>query len=131
MKKNTEFYRGYVSSRPINGSAIPQSLQNLKIRDYAKTNKINFKLSITEYKMKGVFLALNSLKKEIKSLSGIILFSIYQLGENKKKRKEILNFLVSKKKIIHFAMEDIVVKNKKDMQQVETIFFIKENSNLK
>lgn len=98
MKKNTEFYRGYVSSRPINGSAIPQSLQNLKIRDYAKTNKINFKLSITEYKMKGVFLALNSLKKEIKSLSGIIFFSIYQLGENKKKRKEILNFLVSKKK---------------------------------
>ena len=29
MKQNN-YYRGYVSSRPINGNIIPQSLQNLK-----------------------------------------------------------------------------------------------------
>ena len=79
--------------------------------------------------MKGVFWH-NSLKKEIKFFSGIIFFSIYQLGENKIKRNEILNFFILNKKKIYFAMEDIVVKNKEDIHEVETIFFIKQNSYL-
>ena len=45
-------YKGYVSSAKINGSQIPQSLQNLKIRDFANLNNINFELSITEYNFK-------------------------------------------------------------------------------
>ena len=45
-------FKGYVSSAAINGNYIPQSLQNLKIRDYANSIGINFELSITEYNFK-------------------------------------------------------------------------------
>ena len=62
------FYRGYVSSREINGNVIPQSLQNLKIRDYANSKNLGFKLSITEHKSNNGFLALNDLKEKITSL---------------------------------------------------------------
>ena len=41
MIKN-KFFRGYVSSRAINGNLIPQSLQNLKIRDYANAKNLGF-----------------------------------------------------------------------------------------
>ena len=72
--------------------------KNLKIRDYANLKNIDFKLSVTEYRMKKSFFALNSLKKEISKLNGIIFFSIYQLPEEKVLRKEILNFFIQKRK---------------------------------
>ncbi len=125
--KNISF-RGYISSRQINGNKIPQSLQNLKIRDYANLKNIDFKLSVTEYRMKKSFFALNSLKKEISKLNGIIFFSIYQLPEEKVLRKEILNFFIQKRKKIFFALEDIELKDLNDMQEIENIFFISKNS---
>jgi sporadic carbohydrate cluster protein (TIGR04323 family) len=125
--KNLSF-RGYISSRHINGNKIPQSLQNLKIRDYANLKNIDFKLSVTEYRMKKSFFALNSLKKEISTLNGIIFFSIYQLPEEKVLRKAILNFFIQKRKKIFFALEDIELKDKSDMQEIENIFFISKNS---
>ncbi len=84
-KINTiHLYRGYVSSRLVDGNKIPQSLQNLKIRDYAISKKLNIKLSITEYKMNKSYFALNSLKNEANKLKGVIFFSIYQLPIEKK-----------------------------------------------
>tara|TARA_B100000795_G_C22805991_1_gene444945 strand:+ start:7485 stop:7889 length:405 start_codon:yes stop_codon:yes gene_type:complete len=127
-KIKTDSFRGYVSSRAINGNIIPQSLQNLKIRDYAKSKNMNFNLSITEYRMKKTFFALNSLIKDVKLLSGIIFFSIYQLPEEKKIRKYFLEFFVKNKKKLFFALEDIQVKSQSDIQEIELIFFISKNS---
>lgn len=121
-------FRGYVSSRPISGSVIPQSLQNLKIRDYALSKNINFKLSITEYRMKKTYYALNSLKREINKLDGVIFFSIYQLPEEKLIRKEFLNYFIKKKKKLFFALEDIMVKTTKEIDEIELIYFISKVS---
>jgi len=118
------FYRGYVSSREINGNVIPQSLQNLKIRDYANSKNLGFKLSITEHKTKNGFFALNDLKEKINKLDGIIFFSIYQLPNIKKKRKEYLEFFVRKKKKLFFAFEDLEVTSVKDIKEIEMIFFV-------
>ena len=127
-RKNSNLFRGYISSRPINGNTIPQSLQNLKIRDYAQSKMLNFKLSITEYKMKNSYFGLNALKNEIDKLSGIIFFSMYQLPEKRVFRKKILNFFLKKKRKIYFALEDIELKNLEDINEIETIFFISKNS---
>lgn len=121
-------FRGYISSRPINGNTIPQSLQNLKIRDFANTKEINFKLSITEYKMKNSFFGLNSLKKEIKSLGGVIFFSIHQLPSQKNLRTNFLKFFINQNKRIFFALEDIELKSLLDIEEIEMIFFISKNS---
>ena len=95
MPKN-KIYRGYISSRSINNNIIPQSLQNLKIRDFAKNNNLDYGLSITEYRMKNSYYALNSLKNEIKSIDGVIFFSIYQLPESNSIRKKFLKFFLKK-----------------------------------
>ena len=122
-------YRGYVSSRLVDGNKIPQSLQNLKIRDYAISKKLNIKLSITEYKMNKSYFALNSLKNEANKLKGVIFFSIYQLPIEKKIRKSFLNFFIKKKKKLFFALEDIQIKNQSDINEVELIFFITKSVN--
>jgi sporadic carbohydrate cluster protein (TIGR04323 family) len=121
-------FRGYVSSRPINGNTIPQSLQNLKIRDYALSKNVDFKLSITEYRMKKTYYALNSLKKEINKLEGVIFFSIYQLPDEKLKRSKFLNYFIKKKKKLFFALEDVVVKTIKEIEEIELIYFISKVS---
>jgi sporadic carbohydrate cluster protein (TIGR04323 family) len=128
FKNKNNYYRGYISSRPINGSIIPQSLQNLKIRDYAKIKNLDYKLSITEYRMKKTYYALDSLKKEIKLLRGAILFSIYQLPEDKKLRVDFLNYFIKKKKELFFALEDIKIKDKIDIDEIELIYFISQNA---
>jgi sporadic carbohydrate cluster protein (TIGR04323 family) len=122
------FFRGYISSRPINGNTIPQSLQNLKIRDYAKSKNLNLKLSITEYRMKKIYFALYALQKEIKLLDGAILFSIYQLPDDKKSRNKFLTTFVNNKKIIYFALEDMRVKTNKDINEIDMIYFLSKNS---
>ena len=124
-------YKGYVSSAKINGSQIPQSLQNLKIRDFANLNNINFELSITEYNFKKKNFALGSLKKLEKNLKGIIFFSIYQLPKNKIERMNFFKFFLKKNKIIYFAMEDIKLSKVEQIKEIEIIFFISKNSNKK
>ena len=126
--KNSLGYRGYITSRKVDGSFIPQTLQNLKIRDYAKKLKIEFKLSATEYVMKNSYHVLNSLKSEINQLEGIIFFSIFSLPEKKKFRNELLKFFVVKKKILYFALEELTVKNIRDIKEIDEIFFIKKAS---
>ena len=125
---NSYGFKGYVSSNPINGSLIPQSLQNLKIRDYAKSKNLNFELSITEYNFKAKYFALNSLKHLEKTIRGIIFFSIYQLPENKQLRLKFLKFFLNKKKLIFFALEDIELRNLSQLKEIEVIFFITKNS---
>lgn len=127
MIKN-KFFRGYVSSRAINGNLIPQSLQNLKIRDYANAKNLGFKLSITEHKTKNGFFALNDLREKINEIDGIIFFSIYQLPDEKKIRKEYLKFFIKKKKLIYFAFEDIELKNIDQANEIEMIYFISKKA---
>ena len=55
QKSNKNWYMGYISSREIDGSIIPQKVQNLVIRDYAQRFNMNLILSSTEYKMKSSF----------------------------------------------------------------------------
>ena len=119
-----KFYRGYVSSRKINGNVIPQSLQNLKIRDYANSKKLVFKLSITEHKSKNGFFALNDLKEKISKLDGIIFFSIYQLPEKKTLRKKYLKYFIKRKKKLFFAFKNLELKTIEDINEIEMIFFI-------
>ena len=77
---NNKIFRGYISSRDINGSFYPQNIQNLIIRTFCKEKKINLQLSGTEWNVKDSFLMLRSVIEE--KNDGIIFFSIYQILEN-------------------------------------------------
>ena len=128
QKKNSKGYRGYIFSRKIKGLMIPQKVQNLVIRDYASRKKLFFKLSKVEYSFTKSYLMLKSIVKEIKYLNGLIFYSLNLLPEKKNERISFLNQIINNKKQIHFALEEIVIKNKKELKKIEDIFFVKENS---
>jgi len=117
--------RGYIFSRKFLGERIPQSVQNLVIRDYCERNHIMYLLSATEYAMnnssKVLFKTVNEVNKE-----SIILYSLFQLPNNSEKRDNVYKTAIKNKKKIYFALENRVLNNKDDINMIEDIWNIKE-----
>jgi sporadic carbohydrate cluster protein (TIGR04323 family) len=128
QKSDQQVFRGYIFSRSIEGNFIPQRVQNLVIKDYCFRKNIFFKLSATEYKMKNSFLMLKSLLEDLKSIDGIIFYSLFMLPYKKIDRKKIFNLIFKKKKKLIFALEEIILQNSPDIKNIENIFNIKKNS---
>ena len=80
-------FQGYVTSRPFQGQRVPQHVQNLVIRDYSRGSELIYLLSGTEYAIPGSFLILQQLLDGLEQLDGIILYSLFQLPENKSSRQ--------------------------------------------
>lgn len=121
--------KGYISSRKFMGERVPQTVQNLVLRNYCKNNNIIFELSSTEYAMEESFYVLNQLLSN-KKYKCIIFYSLFQLPYDENLRKNILKNIIKTKKNIIFALENIFFKDEKDLQQVENIWFIKKISNI-
>lgn len=117
--------KGYIFSRPFMGERVPQSVQNLVLRNYCSNNKIIFELSSTEYAMEESYYVLNKLIND-KKYKSIIFYSLFQLPENDKKRISIIKKIISKKKVAIFALEGISLKNKKEIEDIENIWLIKK-----
>ena len=47
--------RGYIFSRPFMGERAPQHVQNIVIKDFCKSNSLEYLLSVSEYKMEDPF----------------------------------------------------------------------------
>ena len=127
QKLRNKGYRGYIFSRPIKNSLIPQKVQNLVIRDYCSRKNLFFKLSAVEYSSINSYLMLNLILKELKNLKGLIFYSLFMLPEDKKKRQKFFNQIFLKKSEIHFALEEIIINKKKDLNLIEKIFYIEKN----
>ena len=50
------------------------------------------------------------------------------LPTESEKRNGIYNAIVGKKKTLHFALEEIILSQKKDIEKIENIYLIKKNS---
>tara|TARA_B100001121_G_C18553684_1_gene556798 strand:- start:246 stop:632 length:387 start_codon:yes stop_codon:yes gene_type:complete len=127
MKLN---FKGYISSRKLNdGNFIPQKVQNLVIRNACEDKNFNFNLSATEYGMKGCYLVLNKILKDLKKnkYDGIAFYSIDQLPSDIKKTKIIFNSIISSKKKIYFSLENILVNNKKNINSILNIIKLKKS----
>jgi sporadic carbohydrate cluster protein (TIGR04323 family) len=120
--------KGYIFSRPFFGERVPQHIQNIVLRDYCQKKKINFLMSATEYSAKKSTYVLKELIDNIKSRTGIIFYSIFQLPEDRKQRFQIYKKIINKKNQLHFAVENICAKNFSDFQNVEKIFLIKQST---
>ena len=117
--------RGYIFSRPFMGERAPQHVQNIIIRDYCEKNNLFYLLSTTEYTKKNCHLMLEQVLDELKSVDGIVPYSLFQLPEKKKVRLSIYNKILKSKKEIHFAVEGLKITSKKDIQKVEDIWSVK------
>jgi len=130
FKNKKKWVIGYIFSRKINNNYIPQKVQNLVIRDYCFRNNFNLILSATEYKSQNSFLMLDSLCNKKKKYNGVVFYSLSMLVEMTKYWNLLEKFL--KKKIyVYFALEEIVICKKKDIEDLKKVFFIKNLNNTK
>lgn len=119
--------KGYIFSRPFYGERAPQHVQNIVNKDYCKKNGYNFILSSTEYASKNSSHILFEILDNIQKYDGIILYSFLQLPSEIKKRKKFFETILKKKKEIHFAVERLSIKNKKDLDEISKIYLIRQN----
>ena len=122
LNKQRLGFSGYIASRPIEGNRIPQHIQNLVVREYAKKNQLEFNLSATEYNCQACYLLLEQLLNEIDQVDGIILYSLFMLPERYERRKEIYQVLIEKGRTLHAAVEDYQIATWQDVDRVEAVF---------
>lgn len=114
-------HRGYIASRPVRGSSMPQHVQNLVIRDFAQRNGWLFKLSATEYAMAGSFMMLEAVLDELPQLDGIILASMFMLPEHPERRRAVYARVLGCGKTLSAAVENLTLKSMADMRRWEDI----------
>ena len=78
--------------------------------------------------MENCYLMLKSVLKNIKSIDGVIFYSVFMLPEKNEERKKILTFFIKNKKKIYFALEEFSLVNLGDLRKVNEIFKIKKNT---
>ena len=108
------------------GERVPQNIQNLVIRDFCKKNKYLYLLSAAEYSMKNSDSVLKSIIKDTKGINGIISYSLFQLPSDINIRTRILKKIISKNIFFVSAVEQMIVKNNRDIDFVNRLWQIKE-----
>lgn len=126
MKNNL---KGYIFSRPFMGERVPQSIQNMLLREYCKKKNYNFHLSSVEYCIDGSFIHLNNLVNNLKKYDGILAYSLFQLPAEPNARSELLLKILKHKKSFHCAIEDIEIKDKESIEKINDIWAIKLTQN--
>ena len=117
-------YRGYIVSRPVRGTAFPQRVQNLVVRDFARRKNLGFKLSVTEYAMPNCFMMLEQLLGELDALEGIILFSAFTLPADAARRARILARVLERGAVLYAALEDLTVRTSGDAAELDDLIAI-------
>ena len=108
------------------GERVPQSVQNLVIRDYCSKNRLFLLLSATEYSMENSDLMLHKIVNELKNLDGIVAYSLFQLPEDNIRRTIFFNNILENKKLVFFALESLTLKNKNDIDKINVLWNIKK-----
>jgi sporadic carbohydrate cluster protein (TIGR04323 family) len=112
-------WRGYISSREINNSIIPQRVQNLVIRTYANSRKLDFLLSATEYYMDNCYMMLEALLDELEKIEGIIFYSMWMLPQDSQRRQSLYDRIIDSGCSLHFALEELAIDRAKDIALIE------------
>lgn len=119
-------YRGYISSRPIGGDRVPQAVQNLVVRDFARRRGLDFLLSATEYAMLDSYLMLEQVVDEMPALAGAILYSMAQLPEARDRRLGLLRRIMASGAVLHAALEDLKLETEDDLRRWEDITLVRQ-----
>jgi len=116
MKK----FAGYINLKSLNGVLYPSSIQNIMIKDFIQ-NTLNgiFYLSPTEVLQAKYPITLRTLIGKETVVDGIIMLSSFYLPKDFKIRSQIYKEALLKKKILYFILDELVLKNKKDIEKIE------------
>ncbi len=118
--------KGYNFSREFMGERAPQHIQNIVIKDFCKKKKLKLLLSASEYSMSNSYYILEDIISNLNNLDGIVAYSLFQMPENISKRNKILKKILKKKKIMCFAVEQIILSKVNQLEKINKIWQIKQ-----
>ena len=118
--------RGYIFSREIAGSLIPQRVQNLVIRDYCARQGAVFLLSNTAYYMPDCYMMLDATLRDLASIDGIVFYSLEMLPEDPLRRRALFDAVLDAGREFRFALEELAVRTSSDCDLVEEILAVKK-----
>jgi sporadic carbohydrate cluster protein (TIGR04323 family) len=119
-------YRGYMAFRPGVGRSVPQSVQQLVMRDYCASRGLTYLLAATEYRMPGSRLMLEGVLRELDRLEGIVCFSMFALPERRPHRDAVYRRVLDLGRELHMAAERFVVRTHADADRLEDIWLVKD-----
>ena len=76
--------------------------------------------------MTNSYYILEDIISNLNNLDGIVAYSLFQMPENKSKRNEILKKILKKKKIMCFAVEQIILSKVNQLKKINKIWEIKQ-----
>jgi sporadic carbohydrate cluster protein (TIGR04323 family) len=100
-------YLGYNFAAPILGSVIPQRLQNLCIRDYAKQKGLTLSFTASEYFDHRPALMLFAQFNHGEAVSGFIFYSLTLLPRDPALRARFFSLCERHRLEVRFALEDL------------------------
>lgn len=124
--RNKSGHRGYVFSRPFFGERVPQHVQNLVIREYCRQNGFNYLLSGTEYAMDGCHMVLQEIVQDIDNLAGIVMYSIFMLPANARRRRGVYDAVLAGGATLHGAVEGLSITSPGDAARIEELWLLKQ-----
>ena len=116
MKK----FAGYINLKNLNGVLYPSSIQNIMMKDYIQ-NVLRgiFYLSPTEVLQAKFPITLKTLVGKETKVDGIVMLSSFYLPEDYLVRKQIYKEVTKMKKSVHFILDELVFKNRRDIDKIE------------
>ena len=108
------------------GQRQPHHIQNIVIRDYCGRYGLEYLLSATEYAMPHSFQLLYQTLDELPDLDGIVMYSLFLLPESSTQRDKIMRLVIDANKSLHFAVEDLRVRDVQDLQRIENIWSVSQ-----
>lgn len=119
--------RGYIFGRPFMGERVPQHIQNLVLRDYARRKGVTLLLAASEYAIAGSHLVLGTVLDELDQVDGVLAYSLFQLPEETVERLAVLERFIGTGKQLHFAVEDLTVDDRNSAAQAELMWMIQKS----
>ena len=127
MKKNKSF-AGYINLKPVNGVIFPSSIQNIIMKDYVTSQlKGKFFLSPTEVLQAKYSITLNTLMSNDVKVRGIVMLSTFMLPRKHDERLTVYSNSIKRKKELHFILDEMVLKNKTDLEEIENQLIFRNN----
>ena len=120
--RKADGYRGYVAARPVLGNRVPQHVQNLVIRDFARRQGLAYKLSGTEYAMPGCYMMLEEILDELPRLEGFIAYTLFMLPRSTERRLAVYRRIIDAGRIFYGAVEGLALANWDDAGRIEDIW---------
>ena len=116
--------KGYIFSRPIDGQLIPQRVQNLMLREYARRHHGLLLFSAAEYAMENCFMILEAELAALHAVDGMVFYSMRQLPGNAAQRDRLYDRLLRAGKRLHFALESFSVGTAGEVERLEDMLII-------